>query len=109
MSNAIGSSLEANPSRIICNLRAVPLGHLAYVLGKAGNSAILLLLLFIFFSADIKQANRKRENTVKLNKRLNKTFTFKVGWGRFYLFFFAVPAIQLDLLVLGSRIARLEQ
>ena len=29
MSNAIGSSRESNPSRRICNLRAVPLGHVA--------------------------------------------------------------------------------
>ena len=29
MSNAIGSSRESNPSRRICNLRAVPLGHAA--------------------------------------------------------------------------------
>ena len=29
MSNAIGSNRESNPSRRICNLRAVPLGHVA--------------------------------------------------------------------------------
>ena len=29
MSNAIGSSRESNPSRRICHLRAVPLGHVA--------------------------------------------------------------------------------
>ena len=29
MSNAIGSSRESNPSRKICHLRAVPLGHVA--------------------------------------------------------------------------------
>ena len=29
MSNAIGSSSESNPSRRICHLRAVPLGHVA--------------------------------------------------------------------------------
>ena len=29
MSNAIGSSRELNPARMICHLRAVPLGHVA--------------------------------------------------------------------------------
>ena len=29
MSHAIGSSRESNPSRRICHLRAVPLGHVA--------------------------------------------------------------------------------
>ena len=29
MSNAIGSSRKSNPSRRICHLRAVPLGHVA--------------------------------------------------------------------------------
>ena len=29
MSNAIGSSLESNPSRRICHLLAVPLGHVS--------------------------------------------------------------------------------
>ena len=29
MSNAIGSSRESNPPRRICNLHAVPLGHVA--------------------------------------------------------------------------------
>ena len=29
MSNAIGSSRESNPSRRICHLRAIPLGHVA--------------------------------------------------------------------------------
>ena len=29
MSNAIGSSRESSPSRRICHLRAVPLGHVA--------------------------------------------------------------------------------
>ena len=28
-SNAIGSSRESNPSRRICHLRAIPLGHVA--------------------------------------------------------------------------------
>ena len=42
MSNAIGSSRESNPSRRICHLRAVPLGHVAdnvlhnYVRSKDG-------------------------------------------------------------------------
>ena len=34
MSNAIGSSRESNPSRRICHLRAVPLGHVTDKLNK---------------------------------------------------------------------------
>ena len=44
LSNAIGSSRESNPSRRICHLRAVPLGHVADN-GKKDYKVIKLLKL----------------------------------------------------------------
>ena len=46
MSNAIGSSRESNPSRRICHLRAVPLGHVTD--NSTGIEADANKCLFLF-------------------------------------------------------------
>ena len=47
MPNAIGSSLESNPSRRICHLRAVPLGHVA-------DEGVIKLTFVLFYHFYVK-------------------------------------------------------
>ena len=55
MSNAIGSSRESNPSRRICNLRAVPLGHVADIFANrpAASEKVSLRRRELFFNDDV--------------------------------------------------------
>ena len=48
MSNVIGSSRESNPSRGICHLRAVPLGHVISMQQNKKKTDWQLTKLFVF-------------------------------------------------------------
>ena len=71
MSNAIGSSRESNPSRRICHLRAIPLGHVADSIHVSINTKPSnALLVGRVLSTSLIQKYR-RANVIKFGDQLH--------------------------------------